>query len=125
MTLKPNSITILVDTREQRPWQFPHCFMTESATLATGDYSVKGLTDEVAIERKSLADLLACVGRERDRFEREVHRLLAPDRRGFSASTDSRSSCAEAVIARPGSNMTTASSSAGSRLASSGPTASA
>ena len=45
-------------------------------TLATGDYSLKGLEDVVAIERKSLSDLLACVGRERKRFDREVQRLL-------------------------------------------------
>ena len=31
----------------------------------------------VAIERKSLPDLLACCGRERERFDREVQRLLA------------------------------------------------
>ena len=31
----------------------------------------------VAIERKSLPDLLACVGVERERFDREVQRLLA------------------------------------------------
>ena len=48
-----------------------------TATLATGDYSLRALEHVVAIERKSLPDLLACVGRERDRFDREVHRLLA------------------------------------------------
>lgn len=32
---------------------------------------------EVAIERKSLPDLIACVGVERERFEREIVRLLA------------------------------------------------
>ena len=31
----------------------------------------------MAIERKSLGDLLACVGRERARFDREVIRLVA------------------------------------------------
>jgi ERCC4-type nuclease len=31
----------------------------------------------VAIERKSEGDLLACIGQERDRFDREVQRLLA------------------------------------------------
>jgi ERCC4-type nuclease len=46
-------------------------------TLATGDYSLRGLESVIAIERKSLADLLLCVGQERDRFHREVLRLLA------------------------------------------------
>ena len=36
-----------------------------------------GLERVVAVERKSLGDLLACIGQERDRFDREVQRLLA------------------------------------------------
>jgi ERCC4-type nuclease len=31
----------------------------------------------VAVERKSLSDCLGCVGVDRDRFEREIQRLLA------------------------------------------------
>ena len=31
----------------------------------------------VAVERKTMDDLLACVGRERDRFKRELQRLRA------------------------------------------------
>ena len=38
---------------------------------------VAGLENIVAIERKSLSDLLACIGQERERFDREVIRLLA------------------------------------------------
>ncbi|HUY36732.1 MAG TPA: hypothetical protein VMV69_28620 [Pirellulales bacterium] len=45
-------------------------------TLATGDYSVLGLEHAVAIGCKSLSDLLCCVGTERERFEKEVRRLL-------------------------------------------------
>lgn len=36
-----------------------------------------GLEHVIAIERKSLGDLVMCVGRERERFERECMRLLA------------------------------------------------
>ena len=46
-------------------------------TLATGDYSVRGLVNVVAIERKSLPDLLGCIGQHRERFNREVQHLLA------------------------------------------------
>ena len=67
---------IVVDTREQEPWSFRDV-PTESGTLDTGDYSVRGLEHRVAVERKSLDDLLACVGRERDRFKRELQRLRA------------------------------------------------
>lgn len=45
--------------------------------LPTADYSVVGLEDEVAIERKSLDDLVKCVTIDRDRFRRELHRLEA------------------------------------------------
>ena len=67
---------IIVDTREQTPFVFAH-LPTVTDTLATGDYSIAGLTHLICVERKSLADLLACVGRERDRFVRELQRLSA------------------------------------------------
>ena len=66
---------ILIDTREQAPFTFDH--PTQAATLPTGDYSLRGLAEYVAIERKSLPDLCACIGRDRDRFKRELHRLQA------------------------------------------------
>ena len=65
--------TILVDTREQTPWAFT--LPTERATMRTGDYSVSGLEHLIAIERKSLADFVACCGYGRDRFVRELERL--------------------------------------------------
>ena len=43
----------------------------------TGDYSVVGLQHVVSIERKGLSDLLGCIGSGRERFDREVQRLLA------------------------------------------------
>jgi DNA excision repair protein ERCC-4 len=74
--LAAESITAIVDTREQRPLNLAP-LRTITGTLATGDYSVVGLEHVVAVERKSAGDLLACVGRERERFDREVQRLLA------------------------------------------------
>jgi len=69
---------IVVDTREQEPLIFSR-LQSVSATLITGDYSVKGLECLFAIERKSIGDLVACcMGENRQRFERELHRL-----RGF------------------------------------------
>lgn len=67
---------IIIDTREQTPWTFDN-LPAERGTLATGDYSVSGLESLIAVERKSLPDLLACVGRERDRFVAELQRLRA------------------------------------------------
>lgn len=74
--LTPEQLTAVVDTREQSPLDLSPLQVT-SGTLATGDYSIRGLESVVAIERKSLPDLIACVGRERERFDREVQRLLA------------------------------------------------
>ena len=66
---------IVRDTREQRGWTFDG-LRVEVATLQTGDYSVRGLEQVVAIERKSHQDLyntLATV-RSRARFARELER---------------------------------------------------
>ena len=65
---------LLVDTREQKTLRFSH-LQAESATLYTGDYSVKGLEECFAVERKSLADLAGSLTRDRARFMRELHRL--------------------------------------------------
>lgn len=76
-TIDPQDITAIIDTREQTPLDLQP-LTTERGTLSTGDYSVRGLEDHIAIERKSLPDLIGCVGRERERFERELQRM-----RGF------------------------------------------
>lgn len=79
-TLEPSDLIALIDTREQCPLDLAP-LRTERGTLATGDYSVRGLEDRIAIERKSLADLIGCVGAERERFERELQRLRAYETR--------------------------------------------
>lgn len=73
--LRPDQVVAVVDTREQIPLDLAP-LATITGTLATGDYSVLGLEHVVAIERKGLGDLLSCVGVERERFDREVQRLL-------------------------------------------------
>ena len=73
---KVEDILAIVDTREQRPLDLSPLQVVRG-TLATGDYSVVGLESVVAVERKSLDDLLGCIGTDRARFDREVQRLLA------------------------------------------------
>ena len=46
-----NDFTIIVDTREQQPWEFKE-FLKSSTKLDTGDYSIEGMEHIVAIERK-------------------------------------------------------------------------
>ena len=73
---------IVVDSREQAPFSFAHEryeAQVQPGTLSVGDYSLVGLEDKVAVERKSLPDLVACLGRERERFERELMRGAALD----------------------------------------------
>lgn len=71
-------MVILVDTREQAGYNFA-CITpppwVERATLVSGDYSLKGLTDQISIERKSLPDAFSTFGQGRERFERELSRL--------------------------------------------------
>lgn len=75
-TLKPEHICAVQDTREQTPLCLDP-LRVEVDTLTTGDYSVRGMEHLVAVERKNLDDLCGVVGRDRERFEREVQRLLA------------------------------------------------
>lgn len=75
-TLRLESPTALIDSREQAPLCLDP-LKVKIATFATGDYSLRGLEHVVEIERKSLVDLIGCVGRERERFDREVQPLLA------------------------------------------------
>lgn len=71
---------ILIDTREKTPLDFSiYPCNTKVATLTTGDYSLKGFENIVALERKSENDLLQSLTHERERFERELARL-----RGFT-----------------------------------------
>lgn len=74
-------LKLVVDSREQAPLDFTGYDCTvERGSLPTGDYSVAGLTDRVAVERKSLDDLIGCLmGDNRDRFERELARARGYD----------------------------------------------
>ena len=65
-------LIVAVDTREQLPWTFP---ASQRVTLTTGDYSIVGLENQIAIERKSKPDAYGSIGRGRERFEREWARL--------------------------------------------------
>ncbi|MBW1710605.1 MAG: ERCC4 domain-containing protein [Deltaproteobacteria bacterium] len=66
---------IVIDTREQLPYEFKT--ENESGTLQTGDYSIKGAEDLVAIERKTIDDLIGCLTGGRERFEKELRRSRA------------------------------------------------
>jgi len=70
--MKEPGFIVAIDTREQKPYRFPQF---EVKTLTTGDYSIVGLEDRIAIERKSKEDAYSSLGQGRARFERELERL--------------------------------------------------
>ena len=66
---------LVKDSREPEfAWDAYFETPTITATLRTGDYSVQGFEDKIAIERKTLDDLVSCLGKGRRRFEAELER---------------------------------------------------
>lgn len=65
--------TIVIDTREQRPYAFP-CPSVQRK-LDAGDYSVAGCESRIAVERKSLPDFVSTVVHRMDRFRVELEAL--------------------------------------------------
>lgn len=80
-------VIVSVDSREQMPFSFlnikadvsqgsaPLIIRTIGRTLRSGDYSIDGHDDLVAVERKSLDDAYSTFSHGRERFERELERL--------------------------------------------------
>jgi ERCC4-type nuclease len=70
---------VLIDTREQRPLRFAPELGVDcgAATLPAGDYSVRGFTALIALERKSIGDLVGTLSQGRERFEAELDLLAA------------------------------------------------
>ena len=93
---KTRSPTIVIDTREQRPYTFDGV-PTVRRALATGDYSVEGLESRVAVERKSKADAYQCCGGKkganRIRFVACLERLAEIDRPAIVIECSFREFC--------------------------------
>jgi len=68
--------TIVIDSREQEPYSFdPRLTNAERRALQAGDYSVGGLEDQVAVERKTLDDFVSTLIHRRRRFRQELGKL--------------------------------------------------
>ena len=82
-----SDFSVVVDTREQAPYRFTGILddktcqeiivHLEHYALKSGDYSIVGLEDVVAVERKSLQDFYGSISSGRERFQREIERLDA------------------------------------------------
>ncbi len=77
--------TLIVDNMEQRPYSFRRFrkwfAAIERKKLSSGDYSIAGLEDRVAVERKSLQDLYNCCSPygSREAFVRTCERMSKLD----------------------------------------------
>ena len=76
-----DSFNIIVDTREQLPWDFEG-HSTSSRKLDTGDYSIEGLEEVFCIERKrSVAEIANNISEKRfvdvlDRMSKFPHKFM-------------------------------------------------
>jgi len=68
-----NNFTIIVDTREQKPWTFNN-YTVANKKLDTGDYSIEGLEKIFTIERKrSVSEIANNISEKR--FYDELDRM--------------------------------------------------
>jgi DNA excision repair protein ERCC-4 len=73
---RTGTATIIIDTREQEPYSFdPRLADTVRRAMPAGDYSVAGMEDAVAVERKTLDDFVSTVIHNRERFRNELRKL--------------------------------------------------
>src|SRR6266536_4043400 len=72
---------VLVDTREQRPFEFSRFegwfSGVEHKALALGDYSVASLEEACVVERKNLDDLIRSFTAERSVFVDRLRRMIS------------------------------------------------
>jgi ERCC4-type nuclease len=77
--LRTPRATVLVDTREQNPFDFSRFdgwfAGVEKKALHLGDYSIAGLEDMCVVERKDLADLVHSLTTERSVFVNRLRRM--------------------------------------------------
>ena len=79
----PDGFCLICDTREndvlfKRP---PKGLVLVRDTLDVSDYSIRGFESCIGVERKSLSDLYGSLGKNRERFKRELEILQFYDRR--------------------------------------------
>jgi len=74
-------LAVLFDSREQAPWDPLPGVTMERATLDAGDYTTTGLQGRAVIERKSASDFASTITAGRERFEDELRRLRAYERK--------------------------------------------
>lgn len=74
-TLDYSDVTAITDSREQQPLNLSP-LKTIVKGLKTGDYAVEGYETAITVEVKQLDDFISCCSWGRERFERELERML-------------------------------------------------
>ena len=90
MTTNIPEFCILIDSREQKKYTFENINpkpKTKIIGLSTGDYSLDGFVDHIVIERKEKNDLFSSMGKNRDRFKKEIIRMSEFDYAGLVIET--------------------------------------
>jgi ERCC4-type nuclease len=83
---------IAIDTREQLRYMFDG-HESYRTTLATGDYSLEGFEDRLAVERKNHGDAWGCLTEGRKRFERCLERMAVLDRAAIVIEASMKDFC--------------------------------
>lgn len=69
----PKEVSMIQDTREQKPIKFKHKTIVKK--LDCGDYGIDDEASNIYVERKSLSDFIGTLaGKNLERFERELQR---------------------------------------------------
>jgi ERCC4-type nuclease len=75
---EPEKIPLIIPTERQALWALNRREVQikgESYSVGFADYSIKGLEQQVSIERKSVSDLFGTLSSRRGKFEAEICRL--------------------------------------------------
>lgn len=75
MPTRPEPFLIYCDTREKCPPPFPEGVTLVRASMGEADYTTEALQGVAVVERKSVADYVQSIGRDRERFDDEIRRL--------------------------------------------------
>ncbi len=79
----PDSMVLIVDTREQKALCTNVKVAIEKKALKDGDYSIKGFENNFSIERKMSSDFYSYVGNEREKTDKKLERLSKFDFAGL------------------------------------------
>ena len=69
------NFTVIIDSREQTPWEFPTYVPTTVKKLDCGDYSIVDYEHIISIERKSKSDAISTIIHNKKRFYKELAKL--------------------------------------------------